>query len=429
MIDSLRSVRLSRLHIAAVAIVSTLASALIITSALGRSAAQSAALATLKHRRIEASPAIAASGSQDTSAALPSAYAPVPSGPTSSSATSQKTSSSPAGASNVGAGGTAPAPSTTSSARSTHKVGHVFVIALSTPSFDAVWGASSRAKYLNHALKPAGTFLGGYETLSTAELPDYLAIVSGQAPNADTEAGCATYSEFAAGVSPAANGQVAGAGCVYPNTIITIADQVTASGHGWKGYIDDLTPSSCVHPNSGALDDVQLPGAGAQYVTRHNPFIYFHSLLDLGGCASDDVSLTELPHDLRSLRSTPRYSFIAPGGCDEGSAQSCPSGGPVGLAGEDAFLRQCVPAIERSAAYKRDGVIMIVFALSGGLAGGGPTPTGALLISRFAKRGKRLSTVYNPYSVLRGTEELFGYQLLGHAKTAKSYIAAALPGA
>jgi hypothetical protein len=303
------------------------------------------------------------------------------------------------------------------------------VIALSTPSFDALWGQSSPAHYLNHTLKPAGAFLGGYETLGSAELPDYLALISGQAPNPDTAADCATYSEFPAGAAPDKSGQIPGSGCVYPNTITTVADQVTASGHAWGAYIDGLAPSTCVHPNSGAVDNAQLAGAGPDYDTRHNPFIYFHSLLDLGGCAGADVSLTKLPHALRSLGSTPTFSFIAPGACDDGSAQSCPAGGPAGLAGEDAFLRQWVPAIEHSAAYKKDGVILIVSALAGGAAGGGPAPVGALVLSQFAARGKAISAVFNPYSILGATENLLGYQPLAHAKSAKSFVAAALPGA
>jgi phosphatidylinositol-3-phosphatase len=431
MIASMRAVRVSRPQLAAVAGLSALASVLIVTGALGESAAQQAARAALAHPQtvLSAGPT---GGSGDPSAgsaasAVPAA-GPVGGGPTSAAANSPTSSSSAGGVSSGAvAGSTSTTPATTGGPR--QKIGHVFVIALSTPSFDAAWGSGSVARYLNRTLKPAGAFLGGYETLGSAELSDYLALISGQAPNPDTEGNCATYSEFAAGAKPASDGQVPGSGCVYPNTITTIADQVTASGHAWRGYIDDLTPATCVHPNSGAADNAQLPGAGADYATRHNPFIYFHSLLDLGGCASNDVSLTKLPHDLHSASSTPTFSFIAPGSCEDGSAQSCPDGKPAGLAGEDAFLRQWVPRIEHSATYKHDGAIVIVFALSGAAPGGGPTPTGALVLSPFATRGKRISSVLNPYSILRGTEDLLGYQPLAHAKDAKSFVATALPGA
>jgi hypothetical protein len=306
-------------------------------------------------------------------------------------------------------------------------VGHVFVIALSTPSFEDSWGTSSSMHYLDKTLKKKGVFLGGYETLGSAELPDYLALVSGQAPNSDTEDECATYAEFPTGTSPSASGQVPGTGCIYPNTSLTAADQVTAAGQQWRGYIDGLRTQTCVHPNSGVLDNVPLPFSGADYDTRHNPFIYFHSLLDLGGCSENDVSLSQLPKDLKTIKSAPAYSYIGPGLCEDGSATSCADGSPAGTAGEDAFLHQWVPVIQRSAAYKKDGVIVIVFALSGG-SGGASAPVGALVLSRWAKAGQVSSTTYNPYSILRGTEDLLGLDPLVKAKTAKSFTTEALPG-
>jgi hypothetical protein len=272
-------------------------------------------------------------------------------------------------------------------------------------------------------------FIGGYETLGSSELPDYLAMVSGQAPNADTEGECTRYAEFPTGTGPNSKGQVPGSGCVYPNTALTVADQVTAAGKVWRGYIDGLTSQTCVHPNSGAVDDAPLLFSGADYDTRHNPFIYFHSLLDLGGCSENDVALTQLTKDLKTSASTAAYSYMAPGLCEDGSATSCATGSPAGTAGEDAFLHKWVPVIQRSAAYKKDGVIVITFALSGASAsGGGSAPVGGLVLSRWAKAGQIVSTTYNPYSILRGTEDLLGLSPLVNAKAAKSFITNTLPG-
>jgi hypothetical protein len=187
-----------------------------------------------------------------------------------------------------------------------------------------------------------------------------------------------------------------------------------------------------MHPNSGALDDSVLTGAGSDYATRHNPFIYFHSLLDLGGCSSDDVGLQHLAGDLHKLKRTPTYAFIAPGLCDDASSApsatsaTCPSGQPTGLAGEDAFLKQWVPKILASPAYKQDGVLMIVFAHSSPAgatpAAAGPVRTGALILSPLlAKTKSTVATTYGPYSLLRTTEDLLGYTPLVHAKTAKSF--------
>ena len=442
-VNSIRSVRISRAQLGVVTLVSAAASALVLNSALGHSDAQSAVLAALAQRPVAASSTPVGSSSPTAAPAVAVAAAPPASPPASSSPTAA--SQGPAGSTGAGSGG--PTTTTTSPINTTttkkhhhttpkpkHQVGHVFVIALSTPSYEDAWGTASKADYLDGTLKKHGVFLGGYETLGSTELPDYLAMVSGQGPNSDTDGDCAIYSEFPTGTGPAKDGQVPGTGCVYPNTAITVPDQVTAAGKSWRGYIDGLTSQTCVHPNSGAADDAPLPFAGADYDTRHNPFIYFHSLLDLGGCSENDVSLNQLPKDLRTLKSTPAYSFIAPGRCDDGSAGNCSDGSLAGVAGEDAFLHKWVPVIEHSAAYRHDGVLMIVFALSGTPSGsdtpsgGGSAPVGALVLSRWAKAGQIVSATYNPYSVLLSTEDLLGLTPLVHASGAKSFLTEALPG-
>jgi hypothetical protein len=204
-------------------------------------------------------------------------------------------------------------------------------------------------------------------------------------------------------------------------------------------------------------------------------------LLDLGDCSSDDVSLDRLPNDLRSISKTPSYAFISPGACDDASVPACPATSsstptattpaatapaatapaattpaattpaattptattpaagttapdqPGGLAAEDAFLKLWVPKILGSPAYARDGALMIVFTATPPAIGhpstDHPVRTGALILSRFARAGATLAGTYDPYSVLRSVEELFGYTLLGHAGDAKSFVTSALPGA
>jgi hypothetical protein len=435
-IARLREVRLSRLQLAIVAAISGLATALVIATALGRTSAQSAATAALRHPPVvvhvaETQPApeptSAPAASDPSAAALPVDTSADAGGPDASSA-APATGGDSSASTGTTASTTTGATTTTTPTAPQPKVGHVFVIGLSTTSFEAAFGQQSAARYLNAKLRPRGTFLGGYETLARSELPDYVALIGGQAPNADTLGDCSTYAEFPPKVNPAADGQVPGTGCVYPNTITTLADQVTATGHTWKAYIEDMD-RSCVHPNSDALDNVPLPGAGPEYATRHNPFIYFHSLLDLGGCDTGDVSLDKLKADLRSSSKTPTFSFLAPRACDDAVFATCPDGQPAGLAGEDSFLRKWAPAILGSAAYKHDGVLIVTFALTGATSPGGPVPTGAIVLSRFATADKTVSATYNPYSVLRSIEDLLGYEPLAHAKSARSFVSAVLPGA
>jgi hypothetical protein len=104
-----------------------------------------------------------------------------------------------------------------------------------------------------------------------------------------------------------------------------------------------------------------------------------------------------------------------------------------------------VPRILASPAYQRDGLLVITFPSSATTAGatgttttpGAPTdpatasasPTGTLLLSRFASTGRTISKPYDPYSLLRSVEDLFGLTPLARAKDAASFAKAALPGA
>jgi hypothetical protein len=469
MVRRLAQIRLSRLQIGLVALVSAIATAVVIADASpGSTPLQAAVLAALERKGVVIHQVGGGGGGGATTDPASSTPAATPGSagisPSSTAASTSSTGGSGgAGSSITGATGSSTTTTTTTTGGSTqpkaYKVKHVFVIVLSTTSYGAAFGHRSVARYLNRMLVPKGTLLSQYRSLGASELSDYIALVSGQAPNADTTAGCPNYNDFPSGTAPHGTGEVAGDGCVYPNTVLTIGDQVTASGKVWRSYLDGMGNSTCVHPSSGAPDNAVLPGAGPGYDTRHNPFIYFHSLLDLGDCSADDGGLTQLPGDLGSASKTATYSFIAPGLCDDSDQTACPDGQPGGLAGEDAFLKQWVPKILASNAYRQDGALMIVFTNSkpasgwagtgttgasgttgatgptgpagavGAAGSGSPTRAGALVISPYTRAGTKVSGSYDPYSVLRSIEDLFGYSAVAHAAKAKSFIAAALPGA
>ena len=429
MFRRLRAIRLTWTQVAIVAAASALATVVVIASSNGGDGLSYSELAALRQRvSVHTTPSSTTAPDTTTAAPTPQTTAPssvasVPAASIAPADTGDDASSSSGDdtGDDTGDGTTTGTSGTDTTTSPTPQASHVFVIALTTTSYAAAFGPGSVARYLNHKLRPKGVLLSGYRTLGGSELPDYLAMVSGQAPNTDTRADCAVYTEFSGSATAAADGQVPGTGCVYPDTVLTVADQVTASGKVWKAYLADMDGQTCVHPNSDATDDATLPGAGSEYDTRHNPFIYFQSLLDLGGCSSDDVGLPSLTKALRKAKRTPTYAFIAPGLCDEPSAGACPNGQPGGLAGEDSLLKQLVPSILASAAYKQNGVLMIVFARAPSANGSQPVRTGALILSPTVKNGSTVTTRYNPYSVLRSVEDLLGYTPLVHAKTAKSF--------
>ncbi len=450
MITTLRAVRLSSLQLAAVTAVSLAATVVVIVnaSANNSSGLDQAVLAALDKRVVVHH--IAAPAPADTGGGGNGGSGSGGSGSGSGSGSGGSGSGNGGSGGDSGSGGdgstttqtttqtTTTSTTTTTSSTTTSTtpaapkdpIKHVFVIALSTPSYKAAFGKGSVATYLTKTLVKKGTLLSGYETLpGSSELADELGMVSGEAPTADTRSGCPTYAEFSSKAKVASNGEVSGNGCIYPDSVLTLGDQVTSSGAFWGAYVADMGKQACVHPNSGAADDATLPGAGPEYDTRHNPFIYFHSLLDLGDCATDDEQLTALPAALSRASKTPEFTFVAPDACDDAASTTCADKAPLGLAGEDAFLKTWVPKIRSSAAYRKNGALLIVFTAPGGpgAAGGKAIRTGALVLSPFASSGKTVAASYDPYSVLATIEKLLGFAPLVHAKGAKTFITTALP--
>ncbi|WP_223979262.1 alkaline phosphatase family protein [Arthrobacter sp. NicSoilB8] len=311
---------------------------------------------------------------------------------------------------------------------------HVFVINLENKGYDSTWGPQSAAPYLSTTLRSQGVLLNQYYGTAHNSQPNYVAQISGQGPNPQMQADCQTYSPFT-GAGTAAQGQAVGDGCVFPANVPTVAGQLTAAGKTWKGYMEDMgTP--CRHPALGAVDDTQKAKAGDQYAARHNPFVYFAGISGSPDCAQNDVDLASLKTDLASAASTPNLSMITPNLCHDGHDAPCVDGQPGGLAGADEWLKQWVPAITSSPAFRQDGVLVITFDESDGpqsdataccgetagpntpepgITGPGGGRVGALVISPFIKGGTWSTTPYNHYSLLGSIEDTFGLPYLGYA--------------
>ncbi len=320
------------------------------------------------------------------------------------------------------------------------KIRHVFLIVLAGHGFDATFGAGSAATYLNGTLRPKGTLLTGYRSLGSAGLADELAMIGGQPPNADTRADCPVYREIPPTSAPSRTGEITADGCVFPNTVTTLADQLSASRRDWRAYVEDLDrgpapgagiapKTTCRHPASNAADDTLAARPGDGYATRHNPFVYYHSLLDLGDCDANDGALAELEGDLRSAKDTPSLAYIAPNLCNDGTESPCIDGTPGGLAAADAFLATWVPKILASPAYRADGLLIVAFAgdvtppadPASPPAADAPVKNGALLVSRYAQAGGTAGTAYDPYALLRSLEDLFALRPLARAAKAGSF--------
>jgi hypothetical protein len=420
-----RGIRVSLPQLLVVASVSAVVSALIVISATAQTGPERAVIAGLRERHVIHAPAPAPASrtraatvapvDRETPATTPAAPAPSTSDgavrppPAATPSTASASSNAPTDSQMPDPANPAPKPGS--------PVKHVFVIALSTPSYAAALGTDSAATYLNSKLRPRGTVLTNYHTLGAASMPDYIALISGQQPNKDTTAGCPTYDEFRGGAAPNKQGLVPGHGCIYPNTALTIGDQLDSADLPWRAYVEGMT-APCEHPDSGAATT-----ATGDYTPTLNPFVFFHSLLDLGDCQSDDLPYAALAGALPAVRRTPAFSYIAPDACDSGAA-ACPAGQPQGIAAADAFLKKTVPAILHSAAYRSNGALMVLFTAAPPTAGttaAGPVRTGALVLSPYTRPGRTLRGSYGPYAVLRTIEDIFGLDALGSSRRAHGF--------
>jgi phosphatidylinositol-3-phosphatase len=327
------------------------------------------------------------------------------------------------------------------------RIRHVFVIVLENQSFSEAFGPSGAAPYLARTLPAQGALLENYYAIGHWSLDNYIAIVSGQAPNPATQRDCPRPTEFApSGSGLDAAGELSGVGCVYPASVRTLADQLEKAGLTWKGYMEDLDvdvardrPATCSVARIGRTDLTEHASGDDEYASKHDPFVYFHTILDHPKrCASHVVNLEVLATDLRRIATTPNYSFITPNLCHDGHDPRCSDGAPGGLEGIDGFLKTWVPRITRSLAFRKDGLLVITFDESDGsppdgfdaCCGEKPLPgateapgfrgpgggrVGAVALSPFIRAGTVSMKPYNHYSLLRTVEDIFGLGHLGYA--------------
>ena len=348
---------------------------------------------------------------------------------------------------------------------------HVVVIDLENEAFASAFGSSSKAPYLAKTLTSEGVLITHYYGIGHVSLPNYIAQISGQAPNPTTAFDClSSYANVTPGTpikGSKAYGQVkATSGCVYPKSVETIANQLdlidppnpTTHVAAWRAYEQDMGASptrdggtTCAHPALNATT-VSAAVSNDGYVDRHNPMIWFHSIINsTAECKANVVPLgttnahgvpnpsSPLVRDFADEATTPAFAFITPSVCDDGHDATCTSpsaaGGTTGgLVAANAWLKDWMPTILNSPAFTSgDTLVIITFdeaelgspndtasccnELSGpnvsspGITGPGGGQVGAVVLGSpsYIKAGSIDKTgKYNHYSLLRTTEDLLG---------------------
>lgn len=326
---------------------------------------------------------------------------------------------------------------------------HVFVIVLENKAFGDSFGAGQvAAPYMTQTLPSMGVLVPRYYGIGHSSADNYLAMISGQPPTPASKDDCPDPVKQVKPDAVAPYGLAKSDGCLYPPSFRTLGDQLTDRGLLWKGYQEEI-PAPCSPLKNN-------PAKGTHYARKHNPFVFFQSLIQSGQCAANDVGLDRLPADLASAGATPNLVYVTPNECSDGHT-NCSSSNPdispipsevlipadtyYELQQEDVFLKQWVPRILASPAFKKDGLLAIVYdeadsdataccgerpgpadpypgSVAGIPAGPGGGQTGAVLISPFIAPGTTSTQEYNHYSLLRSVEDLFGAAHLGYARPA-----------
>jgi len=328
---------------------------------------------------------------------------------------------------------------------------HVWVIELENEGFAQSFGDPAADPYLSKTLPSMGALLKNYFAVGHDSLDNYVAQVTGQAPDTATQNDCGVWTKFApTNKIEGPYHQYVGNGCVYPKSALTIGSQLTAKGLTWKAYLQDMGNDpkrdsttatrqgpACGHTEVGTADPTEGAEAADQYAARHEGFMYFESVIgNQAYCDAHVLSFQPLLSDLSKASTTPDFSWLSPNLCNDGHDAPCANGDPGGLTQVNAFLQIWIPEIMHSPAYK-NGLIFITFdegtdstACCGetlgksashpntakpGMDGPGGGRVGAVLLSPFIKPGTVSTVSYNHYSMLRSIEDLFGLSHLGDA--------------
>ena len=317
---------------------------------------------------------------------------------------------------------------------------NILVIQLENESYGTTFGPSSPAHYLNTTLLGQGELIPNWFATGHVSLDNYIAQISGQGSTPSTNSDCINAAGLAGGnlvgqyfdVTPGNDdtsgsnpGQVDGDGCIYPapkaatrttaasHGARTIGDQLDERAHQvrftsrgilyrpgrifWRQYSEDMGNTAtgrevgvadpmggldCGHPPLNGADNTNAATAQDQYATRHNGFMYFHSVIDnqarcdahvvplgtvsigAGRHGSDQFS-GHLYTDLQNDVTTPNFMFVTPNLCNDGHDAACKGpnteGGSVGgLAGADLWLKHWMPMIFNSPAYQSGHMLVVL---------------------------------------------------------------------
>lgn len=246
------------------------------------------------------------------------------------------------------------------------------------------------APYINYTLLPMASYAQNYKNPpgNHPSLPNYLWIEAGTNFGIRADGMPSQYSQ---------------------STHEHLTGLLERAGISWRAYEEDVSGTVCPIENAGNID----PDGSHLYAARHDPFVYFEDVTNglnpkSAYCIQHIRPFKELERDL-SENKTARYNFITPNLCDD-MHDACAGSA---IAHGDEWLKQNLPVILRSTAYRSGGAVFVTW--DEAHKGDGPIPM--ILLSPFAKGNHYSNSIYYTHgSLLRTLQEIFGvYPLMRNA--------------
>jgi hypothetical protein len=238
---------------------------------------------------------------------------------------------------------------------------HVVVVVFENKEASTVLGNPAAPTFNSYARRYAS--LTRYYAVAHPSLPNYIALVSGSPRG--IRSNCTT--------------------CIVAAP--SVADTLAAAGKTWKVYAEGL-------PSPGFLG-----ASRGRYAKKHNPFLYFRSVVKSPTRRTRIVPLHQLTAELR-IQALPDFAFVVPDLCN--SMHDCP------VATGDLWLRRTVSPL---LALPNTVVFVLFDEGSTSVRGGGHTA--ALALGTAVRPGARYRAVTSHYGVLRTVEDAWGLPRLG----------------
>jgi acid phosphatase len=251
--------------------------------------------------------------------------------------------------------------------------GSVFTIVMENKSRGDIIG-NKHAPYINSLLAQGALMAGYHDSYVHPSEPNYLWMVAGQNFGILDDDDPKKHSIDASG---------------------HLVDQLELAGISWKSYQESMgEPCGLV--------------SHGRYAAKHNPFVYFDDVNGWDGkkfqpsqrCVDHVVDYSQLDADI-AANAVPKYAFITPNLDNDMHDGSVAQG--------DLWLSQELPKIMATDAYKKGGVIFLLWDEGSGTLGPGDDPP-FIVISPNVNAGMVSKVEYDTSSFLRTVEQILGVE-------------------